>query len=146
MEEEEKLEEYRQAFELLDPTDEGSVTKEKLEQFLWALGHRPTHTEVCYIVADATQGSSLKIYFRGFLHLAKELTTPEDEEKELLETFRIFDKNRDGYIGASDLRFVLSRLGREITEEEADHMINEVDLDGDGRISFKEFVEALEHN
>lgn len=138
-----KIDEYQRAFELLEPTEGGVVTKENLEHFLWALGYRPTHTEVCYIVADATEGSALKLPFRGFLHVFSEPVTFEEEEKELLEAFRIFDKNRDGFICSSELRFLLSKLGLKISEEEADGMIAEVDTDGDGRVSYEEFKEAI---
>ncbi|KAK8390691.1 hypothetical protein O3P69_010418 [Scylla paramamosain] len=70
----------------------------------------------------------------------------EDEEKEMRDAFKIFDKHERGYICASDLRAVLQCLGEDLSEEEIEDMIREVDIDGDGRIDFEEFVKALGEN
>ncbi|KAK8719179.1 hypothetical protein OTU49_014194 [Cherax quadricarinatus] len=70
----------------------------------------------------------------------------QDEEKELRDAFKIFDKHGRGYICASDLRAVLQCLGEDLSEEEIEDMIREVDIDGDGRIDFEEFVKALGEN
>ena len=44
------------------------------------------NTTVIYFIG------ALKIYFSAFFHLSSEHSTPDEEEKELFETFRIFDK------------------------------------------------------
>jgi len=38
---------------------------------------------------------------------------------------------------------VLHCLGEDLSEDEIEDMIREVDIDGDGRIDFEEFVRAL---
>lgn len=70
-------------------------------------------------------------------------TDQDQEEQELRDAFRVFDKHNRGYITASDLRAVLQCLGEDLSEEEIEDMIKEVDVDGDGRIDFYEFVHAL---
>ncbi|KAF4524270.1 hypothetical protein B566_EDAN012033 [Ephemera danica] len=55
-----------------------------------------------------------------------DVITQDQEEKELRDAFRVFDKHNRGYISASDLRAVL----------QFEDMIKEVDVDGDGRIDF----------
>lgn len=49
---------------------------------------------------------------------------------------QIFDKHSRGFISASDLRAVLHCLGEDLSEDEIEDMIKEVDVDGDGRIDF----------
>ncbi|XP_061395395.1 uncharacterized protein LOC133331010 [Musca vetustissima] len=71
------------------------------------------------------------------------LSSADQEERELRDAFRVFDKHNRGYITASDLRAVLQCLGEDLDEEEIEDMIKEVDVDGDGRIDFYEFVHAL---
>lgn len=45
--------------------------------------------------------------------------TEEDEEEELRQAFRVFDKSGCGYITPSDLRAVLQNIGENLTEEES---------------------------
>lgn len=39
--------------------------------------------------------------------MARRMKTPQEEEIELQESFRVFDKNGDGYISTSELRQVI---------------------------------------
>lgn len=49
-----------------------------------------------------------------------------------------------GYITVKELREVLQRLHQSITEERLTNVINAVDVDKDGKISYEEFVRLLE--
>ncbi len=55
----------------------------------------------------------------------------------------MFDKNRDGFIDAIELRSAMSAIGKELTEKESVEMIAEADLDHDGKINFQEFSKML---
>ena len=59
-----------------------------------------------------------------------------DSEDELKQAFKIFDRDKNGYISASELKYVMANLGEKLTDEEVEEMIREADLDGDGRISY----------
>lgn len=50
---------------------------------------------------------------------AGDLDPLEQEERELRDAFRVFDKHNRGYISASDLRAVLQCLGEDLSEEES---------------------------
>ena len=45
----------------------------------------------------------------------------------------------NGFVGASEIRFVLDALGENVTDEEIDEMIRMIDMDGDGQVNYKEF-------
>lgn len=47
------------------------------------------------------------------------LTDQAQEEQELRDAFKVFDKHNRGYISASDLRAVLQCLGEDLSEEES---------------------------
>lgn len=47
------------------------------------------------------------------------LSSADQEERELRDAFRVFDKHNRGYITASDLRAVLQCLGEDLDEEES---------------------------
>nr|CAN81743.1 hypothetical protein VITISV_002603 [Vitis vinifera] len=66
-----------------------------------------------------------------------------EAEEELKEAFKVFDKDQDGYISANELRNVMFNLGERLTDEEAEQMIREADLDGDGQVNYEEFVRMM---
>jgi calmodulin len=59
-----------------------------------------------------------------------------DNEDELKEAFRVFDKDGDGFISYPELKIVLKSLGEKLTDEEINSMVKEADLNNDGRISY----------
>jgi Ca2+-binding EF-hand superfamily protein len=40
--------------------------------------------------------------------------------------------NGNGYIGVTEIRFVMDALGEDVMDEEIDEMIRMLDIDGDG--------------
>ena len=58
-------------------------------------------------------------------------------EEELLDAFRIFDKEKRGFILVSELRHVMTNLGERLPEEEVDEMIQAMDEDGTGQIRYQ---------
>merc|ERR1712072_1355531 len=59
-----------------------------------------------------------------------------DSEEELIEAFKVFDKDGNGFISAAELRHVMTNLGEKLIDEEVDEMIREADVDGDGQINY----------
>merc|ERR1719157_542948 len=50
-----------------------------------------------------------------------------DSEEEILEAFKVFDKDGNGFISAAELRHIMTNLGEKLTDEEVDEMIREAD-------------------
>ena len=61
----------------------------------------------------------------------------EFNEEELRDVFKVFDKDNSGFISASELKEVSSKLGRNLTDEDVQKMMKETDLDEDGKISYE---------
>lgn len=55
-------------------------------------------------------------------------SSAEQEERELRDAFRVFDKHNRGYICASDLRAVLQCLGEDLSEEESMYYFEEQNI------------------
>lgn len=60
----------------------------------------------------------------------------EAVHQELREAFRLYDKERNGYITTEVFRDILHELDENLTPWELDMIIEEVDADGSGTLDF----------
>ena len=62
----------------------------------------------------------------------------ENKDKEIYEAFLMFDKDGSGYITHDELHMVLKSLGTTaVSQDDIEEILNEVDIDGDGRINYE---------
>eukprot|EP00116_Pleurobrachia_bachei_P010850 sb/3471112/ len=59
---------------------------------------------------------------------------------EFRQAFNIFDKDGDGSISTRELGSVMRSLGQNPSDKELRSMCNKVDVDGNGKLDFKEFI------
>jgi len=59
-----------------------------------------------------------------------------NEEDELRDAFRVFDKNGDGFIRVAELRFVMTNLGEKFSDDEVDEMLRDIDISGNEIIRY----------
>ena len=71
------------------------------------------------------------------------LNKDTDTEEELIEAFKVFDRDGNGLISSIELRHVMTQLGEKLTDDEVEEMIKEADNDGDGYINYEEFVKMM---
>lgn len=78
------------------------------------------------------------IEWSEFLKMMKERKNERElSEEELMGIFKVFDKDSSGFINASELKEVSSKLGRNMTDEDVKEMIKAADLDQDGKINYE---------
>jgi len=63
-----------------------------------------------------------------------------DTEEELIEAFKVFDRDGNGFISAADFRRAMTKLGGILTDEEVDVVIREA---SDGQINYEQFVKTI---
>ena len=64
----------------------------------------------------------------------------EEIIQDFREAFKTFDTDEDGYLTLKELGDLLIELGEPVTKEELQEMTNEIDIEGNGTIDFKEFI------
>lgn len=58
---------------------------------------------------------------------------------DIREAFKVFDLNKNGYVGASEIKFILDHMDENANDEEIDEMVSMLDPTGDGQVNFKQF-------
>ncbi|KAJ8936802.1 hypothetical protein NQ318_003047, partial [Aromia moschata] len=80
------------------------------------------------------------VNFDSFCRVAGHFLENEDDEalqKELKEAFRLYDKEGNGYIPTSSLREILAALDDQLTGDQLNEMIAEIDTDSSGTVDFE---------
>ena len=144
---EKKLEEkttiLREAFELIDKNADGEITLDELEKLYENLGDKLNKAEIQDMINEVDLEGNGSITFEGFKGLMDRKFRDEDIEEELIETFKKFDQDNNGLIGPEDVFNLLQSFGQDITINEAEEMVKNVDLDQDGFVNYQEFVKMI---
>ena len=59
------------------------------------------------------------------------------------DAFKTFDLDEDGYLSLKEVSDLLMSLGMPVSEDELREMTNEVDIEGNGTVDFKEFIQLM---
>merc|ERR1712013_427951 len=140
---EEQIAEFKEAFSLFDRDNDGTITTKELGTVMRSLGQTPTEQELQDMIHEVDTDGNGTIDFPEFLQMMAKKMKDTDSEEEIIEAFRVFDKDGNGFISAQELRHVMTSLGEKLTDDEADEMIREADLNGDGQIDYQEFVKMM---
>merc|ERR1711976_119049 len=89
-----------------------------------------------------TEGTG-KIGLEEFQALVLRKMQEDEDERELREIFRVLDKEKKGEVNVNELRWILKSLGDDLTEEDIDDMIADVDTDGSGWVDYDEFSKLM---
>ena len=76
------------------------------------------------------------VEFDEFVNMMQKYQSNINPEEEMLEAFRVFDKDGNGFISADELSHVMTTLGEKLTRDEVEAMIREADLDKDGLVNY----------
>ena len=138
-----QIEELKESFMTFDKNGDGSISKEELKDALRLFGQNVTDRQVEEMINSVDNDGNGTIEFPEFTQLMGKHIRTNDTEVELKSAFNFFDLNGDGYITAAELDMVMRRLGEKTSIEEINDIINEGDKDGDGRISYVDFLEIM---
>ncbi|XP_008550048.1 troponin C [Microplitis demolitor] len=136
----------RRVFSMFDSTKSGKIDKEKVRSILMTVGHIFDDQELEILLEKEDVDGSGVLSFDSFYRVATHFQDEDDDEalqKELKEAFRLYDKEGNGYIPTSSLREILAALDDQITPDQMDGMIGEIDTDGSGTVDFDEFMEMM---
>ena len=142
------MDELRDVFALfankgLHGTHHGTLSTKDLGTVIRSLDQNPSEAEIQDWAKEVDPDGTGSIGFDEFVNLMSKIYKNTDTEEEILEAFKVFDRDGNGLIDAAELKYVLTNLGEKLMDEEVDEMFEKVDLNGDGMISYKEFAYTM---
>ena len=134
---------FQDIFDQFDKDKDGKISAKELENAMVSMGQNPTNEEIKEMMEEADLNKDGKIDFEEFLNLMTRNSQETQTEDEVINAFRVFDKEGNGLISSAELKHIMMTIGDKMTEEEADEMVNEADIDEDGMINYEEFVRMM---
>ncbi|XP_023652715.2 calmodulin-like protein 4 [Paramormyrops kingsleyae] len=138
-----QIHEYKECFSLYDKKRKGKIEAKDLITVMRCLGTSPTFSEVERHLQIHKIDKNGELDFSTFLTMMHRQTQQEDPKNEILEAMRMTDKQKKGYILASELRAKLTGLGEKLTDREVDELFREANVGPDGRVHYEEFSKMV---
>ena len=132
----EKEAEYREAFALFDKNGDGTITVVELGTVMRNLGNNPTDSELQDMINEVDADGNGTLEFDEFCNLMARQMKETNQEEELKQRFKLFDKDGNGFVDREELRDVMQQLGEKLSEEDIEEMIQDADKNGDGMIDY----------
>jgi calmodulin len=144
---EQEICELHEAFNIFDVESDGSIDSKQLIILMNSLKQYPNQKELEKILNEFNIDKNGQIYFNQFLKImAKRLKNiKEDEDKYLKNLFSNLDRNNNGLISIHEIRYIVTHSKENISENDIETIMTEADTDGDGLISFEEFMMIMKN-
>ncbi|KAJ4962130.1 hypothetical protein NE237_022040 [Protea cynaroides] len=140
-----QLRQLKEIFARFDMDSDGSLTLLELAALLRSLGLKPTGDQIHVMLANMDANGNGSVEFEELVNAI--LPDMKEEilinQEQLLEVFRSFDRDGNGYITPAELAGSMAKMGHPLTYRELTEMMREADSDGDGVISFSEFATIM---
>ncbi|XP_058091687.1 probable calcium-binding protein CML16 isoform X2 [Magnolia sinica] len=140
-----QLKQLRDIFARFDMDSDGSLTHLELAALLRSLGLKPNGDQIHVLLANIDSNGNGTVEFDELIDAIMPEMNQETlvNQEQLMEVFRSFDRDGNGYITAAELAQSMAKMGHPLTFRELTEMFREADTDGDGAISFTEFASVM---
>ena len=135
---------YKEAFQIFDKHSEGYISSNELGTIMSSLGFNISDEDLNEItnIYDNEQNNNM-IDFISFLGIISKKKENIYKEEDLIDAFRIFDKEGNGKISSKELLYVMMSSGEDFNENYIKELISESSMEHDEFIDYQKFVKLL---
>ncbi|EEC79374.1 hypothetical protein OsI_20273 [Oryza sativa Indica Group] len=138
----EEVEDIKDMFKVMDTDNDGIVSYEELKSGIAKFGSHLAESEVQMLIEAVDTNGRGALDYGEFLAVSLHLQRMANGEH-LRRAFLFFDKDGNGYIEPEELQEALVEDGATDIMEVVKDILQEVDTDKDGKISYEEFVAMM---
>eukprot|EP00689_Sawyeria_marylandensis_P001272 EC821274.1.p1 GENE.EC821274.1~~EC821274.1.p1 ORF type:complete len:153 (+),score=56.81 EC821274.1:73-531(+) len=133
----------KEVFKLYDRDVDGFISISDLGQVIRSCNHNPSSIQIEEITKEIDPQGTGKFDFNSLKNILDKIVCIADDQKEVTNSLKIFDKENTGFISLSELRGALTTLGEKIPSQIVDSLLNQAQQDGDGNINVTDMVNVL---
>ncbi|KAF9244505.1 hypothetical protein BU15DRAFT_41713 [Melanogaster broomeanus] len=149
-----QIQQFKEAFQLIDHDKDGWVTESDLREIFSSLGIPPSKRMLDDLLSSRpgkspSAGSSYdetRINFTMFLTMMSERLFEFDPEAELREAFECFDEGDTGMVKVEEMRKWMSEVGERMDQQEIDKFLKSSFTDRQGNFNYREWIKVLRVN
>ena len=123
----EQLLNLRNAFDSFDEDNDGLVAPDNLERLLRCLSFNPTPEEIEDMLDDL---QNKPFNFNCFAYIVSRHSRCNDTENDLIDSFKLFDKDHSGVLPVETIRKILQSIKQPFTNEQLDDLLQHVEVEG----------------
>lgn len=132
----------KECFTLYDRDNAGRIPCSRLGELVRSLGCHPTENDLSEYIRGTLRKDTFSLNDLVSC-VARFRKNPEEQEEEIREAFRVFDRDSNEYVNAAELKHIMTTIGEKLTEAEVNEMIQEINVTNDGLIHYEEFVQLM---
>jgi calmodulin len=136
----EERENFKNAFDAFDDNRDDLIHADVLGKLLRAVGFNPLPEEVEDMIKDV---GTATIDFNSFLYLLARHARCVDPEAELVDAFKLFDKQGTGKLKAEEIKKILQNLKQPFTEDQINMLFSQTEIDEKGLVKYEDFVKVM---
>jgi calmodulin len=133
----------KEIFDVFDADGSGEIAIDEMGSLLASMGMELTQSDLAIIVKKFDTGGDGTISFEEFWAYMKSRKAKINPEQVVAQVFAMIDSDGSGCITAEEFSDTLRKLPTEISEEDINALVREIDSGGDGEISLHEFAHVL---
>jgi Ca2+-binding EF-hand superfamily protein len=140
--EQSQVQEFKEAFGLMDQDRDGTISVDDLKEVYNSLGKVPKDADLKAMIEEA----SGPINFTMLLTLFGDRLSGTDDESVLMNAFKLFDPANAGFIHKDALRECLCQIGKpdeRLDDKEFNQVLEGAPIDNKGNLDYTTFTRII---
>ena len=135
--------EFRDLFMLYDRDNNGFLSKSEFTSIMKSIGVKITDSDINEMIKDHVEENG-ELSKESFIEILNNKMKSVNTQNELIEAFKIFDRENAGYIAVADMKSIFKMFNTLLTENEIAKFLDTAQsVNNDGNIYYDQFSRMI---